>query len=525
MDISGFYQELRRRKVIRVTFVYVVVAWLIVQIAETTFEPLQLPDWSLPFVIIILALGLPIAMVLAWAFDLTPDGLVRDSELAKTNSFKTNSPLSDAPSIGVLPFEDMSEEKNQGYFCDGIADEILNLLTKIESLQVASRTSSFQYKNKFADIKEIGRQLNVKNILEGSVRKQGSQILITAQLINVNNGYHLWSERYHRDLADIFLIQEEIANCIVTALEVSLSSQEQRVIKMRSTKNIDAYEYYLRGWHFFHRTTQKDLLHAIEMFKKAIDKDADFSRAWAGIADTYAFLYLYFDNQPYYREKASSCSKQALKICSEQAESHVSRGMAHLLCHEFKEAETELNRAIELAPRSFEAFYFYGRSYFHQGKLAEAAAMFEKASSINPDDYQSVLLLPQIYRSLGRVDDALNAGKKGVEVARNFLQLNPDDSRALCLGAIQLVYQGDIEEGKHWIERAIAINDCDSIILYNATCLYVRIGELDIALDHLENVVLTGMVNREWLEHDSDLDPLRNDARFISLLQKLEETT
>jgi adenylate cyclase len=294
---------------------------------------------------------------------------------------------------------------------------------------------------------------------------------------------------------------------------------------MRSTKNIDAYEYYLRGWHFFHRTTQKDLLHAIEMFKKAIDKDADFSRAWAGIADTYAFLYLYFDNQPYYREKASSCSKQALKICSEQAESHVSRGMAHLLCHEFKEAETELNRAIELAPRSFEAFYFYGRSYFHQGKLAEAAAMFEKASSINPDDYQSVLLLPQIYRSLGRVDDALNAGKKGVEVARNFLQLNPDDSRALCLGAIQLVYQGDIEEGKHWIERAIAINDCDSIILYNATCLYVRIGELDIALDHLENVVLTGMVNREWLEHDSDLDPLRNDARFISLLQKLEETT
>ena len=146
MDIAGFFQELRRRKVIRVTFVYVVVAWLIVQIAETTFEPLQLPDWSLPFVIIILALGLPIAVVLAWAFDLTPDGLVLDRQLAKKNSFKTILTLSDAPSIAVLPFEDMSEEKNQGYFCDGIADEILNFLTKIESLQVASRTSSFQYK-------------------------------------------------------------------------------------------------------------------------------------------------------------------------------------------------------------------------------------------------------------------------------------------------------------------------------------------------------------------------------------------
>lgn len=534
MAVSGFLHELKRRKVIRVAVAYVVVAWLLVQIAETIFEPLKLPEWSLTLLIVMLGLGFPIALVLAWAFELTPEGLVRDhpadavpgepSQDHRQPEMATD--CADAPSIAVLPFEDMSEEKDQGYFCDGMADEILNFLTQVQPLRVASRTSSFQFKNKAVDIKEVGRQLNVKTVLEGSVRKQGNQLRILAQLISVNDGYHLWSERFQRNLEDVFLIQEEIAKCIVSALEVTLSAQERRVIETRSTRNIDAYEYYLRGWQFFHRTTRKDLLYAIDMFEKALAEDPNFSRAWAGIADAYAFLYLYFVSKVEYRDKASEYSIKALELCSNLAESHISRGMAHLLCHEFADAERELDKAIALAPHSYEAFYFYGRTCFHQGKYQQAAEMFEKASEVNPCDYQSLLLLPQVYRALGRNADAEQASRRGIKAAKAVLQLNPDDCRALYLGSGQFAQLGDVEEGRRWIEKALAINDSESIVMYNAACFYSLIGELDTAMDCLEKAVLpvtAGMANKEWLSHDPDLDPLRDNPRFVALIERLPD--
>ncbi|MFT6087236.1 MAG: adenylate cyclase [Glaciecola sp.] len=522
MNIYVLYSEIRRRKVIRVAFVYGIVAWLIVQIAETIFQPLQLPPWSLTLVIVLVALGLPIAIILAWAFEITPEGVVLDVPANNKVSALENIVVDDPPSIAVLAFEDMSEEKNQGYFCDGIAEEIMNVISKVDVLRVASRTSSFQYKNKSTDIKKIGQQLKVKTILEGSVRKQGNHIRITAQLINTQDGYHLWSESYQRNLRDIFLIQDEIANCIVSALKVTLSGKEINSIKMRTTKNIDAYEYYLRGWYYFHKTTKKDLLFAIEMFEKALEEDADFARAWAGIADSYAFLYLYFDTNPEYREKASIYSSRALESCSDLPESHVSRGMAYLLCHEFSAAQSELDKAIELDPNSYEAYYFYGRACCHQGKYALAATMFEKATLVNPEDYQSLLLLPQVYKSLGLEADAVDAGNRGIKAAKKFLQLNPDDSRVLYLGACQLSRQGDIDEGRRWITKAMANNDCDGIVLYNSACFYSQIGEIIQALDYLEKAIVLGMVNKEWLLHDMDLDPLRGEPRFNSLLKDLK---
>ncbi|MGI9265031.1 MAG: tetratricopeptide repeat protein, partial [Gammaproteobacteria bacterium] len=349
---GGIVAELRRRKVIRVAVVYAIVAWLLIQIAETTFDPLNLPEWTLTLVVMLAILGFPLALVLAWAFELTPDGLKRDSGSEMAEEAAVSASPANERSIAVLPFADMSPGQDQAYFCEGIAEEILNVLARLDELQVASRTSSFGYSAREQDIRTIGQDLEVATVLEGSVRKSGDKLRVTAQLIDVASGYHLWTERFDREMQDVFAIQDEIASNVARALETTLSPDDCQCAGQlsRSTSNARAYDLYLKGWSFFHRFGGKNTRYALQMFERAIEEDPEFSRAWAALADAYANLYIYADASAEHRIKAREASEKAIALCPDLAETQASMGLVHVMWEEWDQAEEHFRKAIELDP-------------------------------------------------------------------------------------------------------------------------------------------------------------------------------
>ncbi|MCK4773301.1 MAG: protein kinase, partial [Candidatus Krumholzibacteria bacterium] len=309
------------------------------------------------------------------------------------------------PSIAVLPFTNMSADKEQDFFCDGIAEDIITILSRLESLRVVSRTSSFAFKDSGMDIREIGGKLGANTILEGSVRKAGDRLRITAQLINVRDGYHLWSDRYDRDLQDVFAIQDEIGQNIVDALEVKLTEKEKRVMERVPTTDVDAYEFYIRGRQYFHRMEVKGLEYARNMFTNAIIRDGQYALAFCGLADCYSIIYMYYDSDKTTIENALTASQKALDLDSELAEAYASYGLAVSLDGRFEEAESAFERAIEISPKLFEAYYFYARTCRSQGKLEKAAELFAKAGEVQPEDYQAPILAGDTYRGLDRPDE------------------------------------------------------------------------------------------------------------------------
>ena len=510
--------ELKRRRVYPVIAAYAVVAFILLQIGEITFQPLGLPNWMMIALIVLVVVGFPVVIVLAWVFDITPTGIERTS-----TRYVHNTDTDGRPSIAVLPFVDMSPDQDQGFFCEGVADEILNALTKIRQLKVAARSSSFQYNAGFGDVRQIGRALGVRTILEGSVRKSGKRLRVTAQLVKTDDGYHLWSKSFDQELEDVFAIQDEIAASIADALVETLSQDEQSAIRTTSSKNVGAYEYYLRGRQFFKRFRKMDIEYARQMFRQAIDIDADFALAWAGYADCYSFLIMYADRNVSYREKADAASKKALELEPGLAEAHASRGLAHLVCNEFDAAETEFKIALDLNPGLFEAYYYYARTQFHQGNLNAAAELFRKAAEVDPADYQSRCLRLQILRGLGRDDDAESEAHQALAVIERHMQWNPDDARAYHFGAGTLVILGDIDRAKRWLHRAIEIDPDDSVVLYNVACNLATLSEVDNALEYLGKAIEFGTVSADWMRNDDDLVNLRSHPRYAELLAELEQ--
>jgi len=515
--VKRFVQQLRDRKVIRVGIAYVIVGWIMMQVGEVTFEALGLPPWALTLLIVIVLLGFPIALVLAWAFEVTPEGVRKDSAGLQAGAEEAPPQLDQAaPSIAVLPFDDMSEHGDQTYFCEGIAEEILNALCKVANLRVAARVTSFRFAGKNADVSEIGRKLKVQTVLEGSVRKAGDRLRITAQLVKTADGYHLWSRQYDRELKDVFEIQEEIADSIANALSVTLKrktpSEQQKV-------DPKAYDLFLRGLSFFGKQNVQDMVYARQMFMRALEVDPEFGRAWAGLAYTYGFEYLYFNATEVNRDEALRTSRKALELAPDLAESHVSAGIAQCMVQDYAIAETEFEKAIELDPENFDAWYFFARSKVHEGDLRRALGLFERAAQIRPEDYQSVLLQVQIYHSLGDPKREMEATRKGIERAQAVLELNPDDNRAYNMGAFALLRLGRREEAEKWMRASLARAPTDSIVHYNAACFYALDGQVEKSLDCLENCYLkVGNLNREWLLHDSDLDAVREHPRFAKIL-------
>ncbi|RPH96936.1 MAG: hypothetical protein EHM68_10135 [Lysobacterales bacterium] len=516
-SIKDFFTQLRERKVIRVAVAYVVVGWIMMQVGEVTFEALSLPAWALTLLIVVVLLGFPVALVLAWAFEVTPQGLRKDS--AGTRPVADEAPPEldrAAPSIAVLPFDDMSEHGDQAYFCEGIAEEILNALCKVANLRVASRITAFRFGGKGADVQEIGRKLKVQTVLEGSVRKSGDRLRITAQLVKTADGYHLWSRQYDRRLEDVFEIQEAIADSIASALSVTLkrkTASEQQPVDPK------AYDLFLRGTSYFAKQNIQDTIYARQMFERALEIDPEFGRAWAGLAYTYGFEDLYFNATDVNREEALRTSRRALELAPDLAESHVSAGIAHCMVKEYAAASAEFEQALAIDPGSYDAWYFFGRSKVHEGDLERALELFGQAAQVRPEDYQSVLLQPQLYHSLGDRKREMETARKGIERAGAVLELNPDDNRAYNMGAFALLRLGERAEADRWMQASLERAPMDTVVHYNAGCFYALAGEVEKALDCLENCQFrVGSLNREWLMHDSDLDNVRGHPRFAELL-------
>jgi len=429
--------------------------------------------------------------------------------------------VSAAKSVAVLPFANNSADPENEYFTDGIADEIISALTKIQTLRVTSRTSSFSFKGKNDDISEIGRKLKVSTVLEGTVRKMGNRLRLTAQLVNVADGSNLWSERYDREIEDVFEIQDDISQSIVKALRLILTEGEKKQIEKARAVDVKAYDYYLRGRQYFHHFRRKSLEYARQMFNRAIEIEPEYARAYAGVADACSLLYTYFDARESNLRQADSASLKAIELEPELAEAHVARAIALSMSKRFDEAVPEFEEAIRLDPKLFDATYWFARARRQQGEYEESLKLFERAALIRPDDYQVPLFLGESLVALGRHDEAQAQYRRQVRLVNEHLELNPDDPRACILGAGAYAALKDEERTTFFAGRAMAADPDDPMLLYNVACVYSKLGRTDDALAALEQAVDRGYGDRGWMEHDSDLDPLRETSRYQAIVKAM----
>jgi serine/threonine protein kinase/Flp pilus assembly protein TadD len=419
--------------------------------------------------------------------------------------------------LAVLAFSNMSGNPDAEYLSDGISEEIINALSRLSGVRVVSRTSSFAFKGSHDDVRAIGRRLGVGAVLEGGVRRSGERLRVTAQLVSVADGYQLWAGRYDREMQDVFLIQEQIAENIAQALQVVFDARATGGLHRVRTPDVRAYEYYLRGRQCFHQFRRKSIEFAREMFGRAIAIDEAYAPAHAGAADCSSFLHMYWGGAPADLEQADAASRRALELDPGSSEAHAARGLAVALSGQFDDAEREFLRAIALNPGSFEPHYFYARACFQSGRLERAAELFGRAAQVR-EDYQARFFAAQSYAALHRDADALAAYRTALSVTERHLELNPGDARAMTMGAVALCRLGEPAKGLQWIERALTIDPEDAGVSYNAACLYALEGQPDRAIACLREAVRGGFWHRNWARNDPDLDALREDPRFQALL-------
>jgi adenylate cyclase len=425
------------------------------------------------------------------------------------------------PSIVVLPFSNMSGDPEQEYFGDGITEDLITDLSKISGLFVVARNTSFTYKGKPVKVQQVSQDLRVTFILEGSVRKVGPRVRVTAQLVDGRDGGHLWADRYDRDLTDIFAIQDEITRSIIDQLRIKLLPEEKEIIARVPTENVEAYGYYLRGRQFLHRHSKSYYALAKRMFAKAVELDPLYARAYAGLADCDSFLFLHY-NADVSIEGILAASAKALELEGGLAEAHASRGLALSLREQFREAVAEFEQATAFDPNLFEAHYFYARACFAQGNLEEAAQLFQRAAEVKPDDYQALLVLTGVFRSLGREQEMKAAAKQGVARAEHELLLHPENPRPAYLGAVGLAVLGEFDRAKEWAERALVIDPDDGLTKYNVACFCSLAGNHERAIDLLVDLLPSATQERKrWVNHDSDLDGIRSHPRFPEVLELL----
>ena len=423
-------------------------------------------------------------------------------------------------SIAVLPFADLSAESDQEHFSDGVAEEILNALSKVAGLHVPARTSCFAFRGATLDAREIGKRLGVEALLDGSIRRAGKRVRISVQLVDANNGYQLWSERFDREIEDIFAIQDEIARSVLESLGLALTEREEFRFLKPSTTNIEAYEFYLRGRKLYHKWTRQSVEFARQMFERAVKIDPDFAVAWAGLANAYVDLFRW-SRKPRDLEEAKRASENALKLNPNSAEAHVSAGQALAIQRRFPEAANAFERAIKEDPTVYEAYYLYGRAMVESGDVEKAVELFEKTQQVRPDDYESHTLRAQALTELGREDEARHANQVAVQCIEKHLELNPDEARAYSLGASVLIRLGQNERSKQWTQQAMTLAPADPLVLYNAACNWALLGETDHALDGLERAIEAGVAVGDWIKHDPDFASVRGHPRFQAIVTRI----
>jgi adenylate cyclase len=517
------FAEFRRRRVFRVAAAYLVVGWVLVQLGSAVFQPLGLPDWTMRLLLVLLVVGFILACVLAWIYDVGARGIERTPPVTAPPTASAT-PAARAPeaSVAILPFTDLSEEGDQDYFCDGLAEEILNALAAIRGMRVASRTSSFRFRDSATDARDIGRALNVAAIMEGSVRKSGERVRVTAQLIDAGNGYHLWSENFDRRLEDIFAIQEEIARSIVGALRVSLKTPDALDFERNAPRDVRAYDFYLRGRQLQAMKSTFTWTVAPEMFRRAIGLDPQYAQAHAGLADALVELLLWRLARPEdVLDEAMAASRRALELAPDLAEAHVAHANTLHLTGNHAESEAAFAKAIALNPNLYEAHYYFARHLFASGQDARAVDEFEAAHRARPDEFQALALAVMPALATGDAARSEDFARRALKLALAEAEMDPENGRALYMAAGLQLRLGDREGGRRNVDAALRLRPEDFGTLYNAACFHALAGEPDRALDLLDRAIATGQGFRDWIEHDHDLASLHAMPRFQQILARL----
>jgi adenylate cyclase len=577
---KNFFAELKRRNVYKVAVAYAIVGWLVMQIAATVVPALHLSDAITSAVVLLVILGLPIALVFAWAFELTPEGIKRTESVDESPKKPTRnrawiyvviiagaisaslfffgrytatskqSGIIEVPakSIAVLPFVNMSADKNDDYLGDGISEELITALSKVTGLQVKARTSSFAFKGKNEDIQKIGELLHVSHLLEGSVAKAGNRLRISAQLIQASDGNHLWSDTYDREMQDIFAVRSDVARQVVHALQVKLGVEATRALAQTPTENLKAFQYYMQGQAYAQRSTREDLLTAIHYYEKAIDEDGEYALAYAGLADAYAVL----GGRGYIapqegRRKSEDAARKALTLDDNLAEAHVALGLVYLqfVPSNFSLADRELRRAIEFSPSLATARQYLGLSLVRQGRLDKSFEEFLKAHELDP--LSSIIARAQALPYYLKRDYP-----RALELLRQANELGPGFTTTWEIGVY--IQNRLFDEALAELEKAKRKRTSDPILIYSTGMayaaqgkraealqitkeleemsgaslseahwiakIYAALNEKETAVSWLERGLAAGTI-RVFYKDEPVWDTIRSDPRFTDLLQRM----
>lgn len=446
---------------------------------------------------------------------------------AQAERKSTESASAAAPSqfsVCVLPFVNMSGDPEQEYFSDGITEDIITDLSKVSALLVIARNTAFTFKGKVMDVKEVARALDVTHVMEGSVRKAGDRVRITAQLIDAATGGHVWADRYDRDLTDIFAIQDEISKAIVAALRLKLLPNEKKAIEARGTSNIEAYNLYLMArqqWVSGDYSDSRRDETIVRVCKQALSFDAEYAEAWALMALAQSQLHLWHGKEL----DALPAAERALTINPDLAEAHCVK--AQLLDEQGKlaEADEEMQAALQLDPESWEVNREAARLLFRQGKIRESIPYFEKAAGLLPNDWHSPLMLMTCYRSTGDDGELQKIARIGLERAEKAVAKDPTNAQALAAGASALALVGEDRRAKDWINRALLLDPDNAGTRYNLACALVdRLNDREAAIEILGPYFEQTIPNRiKHLEADPDMDPIRDDPRFKQMLSAAKQ--
>jgi len=589
MNSGNFFAELKRRNVYKVAVAYAVVGWLLVQITTQVFPTFEIPNWAMRLIVLAIIIGFPIALVVAWAFELTPQGLKRteDADLAAQTrtkphawiyivivgtllsvglffigrySAKNATPRQDASaarteaatvsqkSIAVLPFDNLSRDPDNAYFCEGVQDEILTRLAKVADLKVISRTSTQHFKSTPDNLPQIAKQLGVAHILEGSVQKKSDQVRVNVQLINALTDAHLWADTYDRKLTDIFAVESEIAKTIAETLQARLTGSEKSSIAKTPTVNPEAYELYLKGKFFAEKRTGADLRKSIEYYDQAIAKDPNYPLAYVGLANSHLLLSVYGALSP--KEAASPAKaalKKALELDDSLAEAHASSGLLATLELDLNRAISELERAIQLNPNNSTAHHWialplmtmgqFDRGvaeakraieldplsliinsdlcwvYFNGRRFDEAEAQARKTLEMDPRFYVAHFYLGEALQFQGKLTDAIAEFQKSVE-------LNNDPFSLAMLGQAY-ARQGKTDEARKILARLREQAKSQYISPYAFAVVLTALGDKTHAIDELDRGYDDGGFYISLIKVDPLFDDLRGDPRFEALVQKV----
>jgi adenylate cyclase len=423
-------------------------------------------------------------------------------------------------SICVLPFSNMSGDPEQEYFSDGVSEDIITDLSKVSALAVVSRNTAFTFKGKSVEVGQVARQLKVSHVLEGSVRKAGNRVRITAQLIDGASDNHVWAERYDRDLNDIFALQDEISEAIVAALKLKLMPSEKKAIEQRSTTNPQAYKLYLmaRQFSLMANTRHREII--IRLCRRAVELDPNYARAWALLAISQSNLIILGNSEG---GKGWEAAEKALALEPNLAEAHAARGRVLADEGRFEEAVEEHETALRLDPESYEVNAAAARCFIPMGRFEDAIRHLNKAAELAEADFWAPGMAVQCFRAKMDLEGEKEAARRTLARVEKIIATEPDHGNALSFGVSALVSLSEAERAKEWVERALLLDPDNQDLRYNLACSMAQLNEAETALDMLEPIfqttLLPGLV---WAKNDTDLDPIKDMPRFKAMVDAAE---